>query len=168
MSNRTMLFLKAAATSFYAGMMRKNGTLPQEQAGAPITIAEQQCCDRARKAVHLRQDEPVDVMRYLSPEERTFIQHLKEAFQLNEDDLHLFHLIGYARQANEEELHLNPNLKRAELPQPDFSPNCLSLLMECVKPTLASSRGYYAAMVHLKRHPVPMAWRMDERPDAYS
>ncbi|MDO8892268.1 MAG: hypothetical protein Q8N54_07895 [Sulfurimicrobium sp.] len=166
MSNKTMLFLKAVATSFYAGKMRKNETLSLEPARSPVTISEQQCCDRARMAVHLHQNEPVDVMRYLSAEEKAFIQHLKEAFQLNEDDLNLFHLIGYARQANERELSLNTNLKRYELPQPDFSPGCLSLLMECVKPTLESSRGYYAAMVHLKRHPVPMAWRTDENTDA--
>lgn len=164
MPYRIMLRMKSVASSFYASMMRKNGVLLQESERAPITIAEQQCCERARKAAHLRHEEAVDVMRYLSAEEREFIQRLKEAFQLGEDDLHLFHLVGYARQANENELRHNPNLRRSEMPQPDFSKDCLSLLMECVKPTLASSRGYYAAMVHLKHNPVPNAWQVDERP----
>lgn len=159
---RTMLRLKAVASSFYAGMMRKKADLPQEPLRAPITIAEQQCCERTRKTVHLRQDKPVDVLRYLSAEELAFIQRIREAFQLNEDDLHLFHLVGYARHANEHEIRSNPNLVRAEMPQPDFSPECLSLLMECVQPTLRSSRGYYAAMLHLKHHPVPNAWRAEE------
>lgn len=164
MPNRTMLRLKAVASSFYASMMRKKADLPQEPARAPITIAEQQCCERARKAVNLRQDQPVDVMRYLSGEEKAFIEHIRETFQLSEDDLHLFHLVGYARHANEHEMRSNPNLLRMEMSQPDFSPECLSLLMECVQPTLRSSRGYYAAMLHLKHHPVPSAWRVDECP----
>lgn len=162
MPNRTMLRLKAVASSFYASMMRKKADLPQEPVRAPITIAEQQCCERARKAAHLRQDRPVDVLRYLSVDEQLFIEHIREAFQLNEDDLHLFHLVGYARHANEHEMGSNPNLMRAEMSQPDFSPECLSLLMECVQPTLKSSRGYYAAMLHLKHHPVPSAWRAEE------
>lgn len=164
MPNRTMLRLKAVASSFYASMMRKKADLPQEPLRAPITIVEQQCCERARKSVHRRQDQPVDVLRYLSGEEQAFIRHIREVFQLNEDDLHLFHLVGYARHANEHEMRSNPNLKRAEMSQPDFSPECLSLLMECVQPTLKSSRGYYAAMLHLKHHPVPSPWRAEDNP----
>jgi hypothetical protein len=156
-----MMLLKAVTSSFYAGMMRKKEAIPP--AHSPMTVSERQCCDRARKAVLLQAEESVDVLRYLSSEERAFIQHIKIAFQLNEDDLHLFHLVGYARYASEKELRSNLSLKQAEMPQPDFSPNCLSQLMECVKPTLASSRGYYAAMVHLKHHPVPMAWQAEKR-----
>lgn len=164
MSNRTMLRMKAVASSFYASMMRQKEALPREPARAPITIAEHQCRERVRKEVRLREEEPVDVARYLSAEEKSFIRHLKESFQLNEDDLHLFHLVGYARHASEHEMRRNPDMKRLETSQPDFSAECLTLLMECVQPTLASSRGYYAAMLHLKHHPVPRAWRADENP----
>lgn len=163
-----MLRLKSLASFFYAGMMRHKGALPQEPerapmtiAQAPMTMAEQHCCERARSAFHLRQEEAVDVMRYLSAEEGVFLQHLKEAFELSEEDLHLFHLIGYARHANELEMRCSPNRKKVEMPQPDFSSDCLSLLMECVQSSLASSRGYYAAMVYLKSHPVPTAWRAE-------
>lgn len=129
-----------------------------------MTIAEQHCCERVSKAVHLHQHETDDMMHYLSEEERTFLQHLKKAFELNEDDLHLFYLVGYARHVNELEMHRNPHLKRAEMSQPDFSRDGLSLLMECVQPTLVSSRGYYAAMVYLKHHPVPRAWQAETKP----
>lgn len=162
MPNNTMLFMKAVASSFYGRMMRKNSYVPQESEKEPITIAEQQCFERVRKVTSHHADELVDVMRYLSAEEQEFLQRLKDSFQLNEDDLHLFHLVGYARHANVNEIRCNPELKWSELAQPEFSPKCLSLLMEWVQPTLASSRGYFAAMVHLKHHPVPEAWRPED------
>lgn len=162
MSNSTMSFMKAVASSFYGRMMRKKASLPQEFEKAPITIAEHQCLERVRKVTGHDVDDPIEVMRYLSEEEKEFLQHLRDAFQLNEDDLHLFHLVAYARHANEKEIRSNPELKWAELAQPEFSPKCLSLLMEWVQPTLSSSRGYFAAMVHLKHHPVPKAWQPED------
>lgn len=162
MPNRTLLLLKSVANSCYAGMMRKKGEASQAVSRAPITIAEHQDQEPARrKSTKPRQDEPDDVTHYLSEEEKAFMQQLKLAFQLQESDLHLFHLVAHARQTHEQEMRRNPNLKQAETPQPDFSPEFLSLLMECVQPTPESSRGYYAAMLHLKKHPVPTAWQAD-------
>lgn len=162
MPNRTVLRMKAVVSTFYSGLMRKREDAPQEALRSPITVAEPLRRDRIHNAPRLRQKEPGDVMRYLSVEERAFLQRIKEAFQLTEDDLHLFHLVGYARLANAREMRRNPDLQPEDLPQPDFSPDCLSLLMECVQPTIASSRGYYAAMLHLKQHPVPSPWRAEE------
>lgn len=162
MSNRTMLRVKKVASSFYAGMMRKKEAAPRLPARAPMTIAGHAGRETGHKAVSVREDAPVDVSRYLSAAEKSFIRRLGESFQLNEDDLHLFYLVGYARYANEQEMRLDPGLKGAEMAQPDFSPECLTALMECVQPSLASSRGYYAAILHLKNHPVPSAWRADE------
>lgn len=154
MSSSAMLRMKAVASSFYARMMRKKEILSAEQERAPITVTGEPCCERVLKGVQLFRDDPVDVTGYLSVEENTFLQCIEEEYQLGEDDLHLFHLVAYVR-------YVDANLMdcEADMKQPDFSPQCLTSLMECVQPDIDSSRGYYAAMLYLKNHPVPKAWR---------
>lgn len=163
MSNRAMSLMKAAASSFYAGMMRQKKDLSWEPERAPMTVVESPCREQACRNVSLRQETPVDVAPYLSAEEKSFIRELMAVFQLNEDDLHLFHLVGYVRYANKHEMRDNPEFLQDEMSHPCFSPEFLTFLMECVQPSISSSRGYYAAMLHLKHHPVPNPWRADGR-----
>lgn len=99
--------------------------------------------------------EPPEARQCLSAEETAFIQNIQSQFQLREEDLSLFYLVGFARHANQQTLREQPNLEIHDLPWPDFTPDCLTMLMECSHSSASAARGYFAAMVYFKHNAPP-------------
>lgn len=144
---------------FYDGVPRRE-ELREEERRAPMTMVEppldvRQKAERQRRKKKKKWKEPMEARQHLSPEETEFIQLLQAEFQLGEEDLSLFYLVGFARQANWQTLRQQPAMKAQDLHWPDFTPDCLTLLMECSQSPALAARGYFAAMVYLKNHAPP-------------
>jgi len=150
---------------FYDGMPRREA-LQKEERRAPMTMVEPPLdvprrAKRKRRKKTAKWKEPIAAQQYLSPEETAFIQRLQAEFQLGDEDLSLFHLVGFARHANRQTLRQHPAVKAQDLHWPDFTPDCLTLLMECSQSPALAARGYFAAMVYLKNHAPPQPPALD-------
>ncbi|MDP2829995.1 MAG: hypothetical protein Q8O37_15495 [Sulfuricellaceae bacterium] len=161
MHNPSISRLRAIVSSFYANLMRGPAKQKGMFARSPMTVIGDSHDEAAKKEMAHQEEGMAEIDAFFSVEEKGFIQRLKGEFQLLEDDLMIFNLVAYARHAGQGDLMNGAKYGPDRAMQPDFSPEFLSMLMECVRPSLTSSRGYYAAMVHLKHHPAPAAWKSD-------
>lgn len=157
MSNISLSRFKAIISTFYGHLLHGSPQRKADLARMPMTVIGD-FRDKTLVKAPSQEKAVVRIDRFLSEEEQCFIQELKAEFQLSEDDLLIFNLIAYARHDCLHEVKKNAQSCFDGTVRPDFSPKFLSLLMESIKPNLTFSRGYYAAMVYLKNHPVPAAW----------
>lgn len=158
MQNFSISRFRAIMSSFYANLVHSPVPKNAVAGRMPMTVIGD---FRDRTLVNKMPPQEagvVDIDQFFSVDEQQFIQNLKAEFQLSEDDLLIFNLVAYARHAGQEAVMSSAKPNPGGAMRPDFSPQFLSMLMESIKPNLVFSRGYYAAMVYLKNHPVPAAW----------
>lgn len=161
MSYTSLSRFKALISTFYGHLLNASSPRKADLERMPMTIIgdfRDKTLVKTPPQAKVQEKSIVRIDRFLSEEEQCFMQELKAEFQLSEDDLLIFNLVAYARHdcLHGVEKTVQPCFDEAV--KPDFSPRFLSMLMESIKPNLTFSRGYYAAMVYLKNHPVPAAW----------